>query len=92
MALAYIVLEIPPGSPTMYQKVFHTQMGFLFDSNNFLRKSLSNNAEHFPLNYLLSLYLLISLQGSKFPYGYFLDPSLCLTISPPHLPIPHLNT
>lgn len=50
MELAYVDLEVPPGSLAMYKEVFHTHMGFWLDNNGFLRKPWSSNAEHFPRN------------------------------------------
>lgn len=79
----YLVLEVPQGLQQCLRKYSIPTWDFCLITMVFLRKPLSSNIEHFLLNYLVSSGLLIVLQGSVLPCGYFLDPSLCLTISPP---------
>lgn len=79
----YLVLEVPQGLQQCIRKYSIPTWDFCLITMVFLRKPLSSNVEHFLLNYLVSSCLLIVLQGSMRPCGYCLDPSLCLTISPP---------
>lgn len=73
----YLVLEVPQGLQQCIRKYSIPTWDFCLITMVFLRKPLSSNVEHFLLNYLVSSCLLIVLQGSMLPCGYFLDPSLC---------------